>query len=50
MPTYVVKFSNLKLSKSQKDDLAKGITDVHSKVTGANTFFAQVYFEKCESG
>jgi|TARA_B100001741_G_C16451527_1_gene550635 phenylpyruvate tautomerase PptA (4-oxalocrotonate tautomerase family) len=50
MPTYVVKFSNLKLSKSQKDDLAKGITDVHSKVTGANTFFAQVYFEKCENG
>ena len=50
MPTYVVKFSNLKLSKSQKDDLAKGITDVHSKVTGANTFFAQVYFETCESG
>ena len=40
----------MKLSKSQKDDLAKGITDVHSKVTGANTFFAQVYFEKCENG
>tara|TARA_Y100001970_G_C13887632_1_gene677036 strand:+ start:24 stop:461 length:438 start_codon:yes stop_codon:yes gene_type:complete len=50
MPTYVVKFANLELSEIQKNDLAKGITEVHSKVTGANKFFAQVYYEKSEKG
>ena len=50
MPTYVVKFANLELSEIQKNDLAKGITEVHSKVTGANKFFAQVIFNHTKKG
>ncbi len=48
MPTYVVKYSNLKLSQKKKNIIADGITKTHSKFTGANTFFAQVIFEKNE--
>ena len=50
MPTYTVKYSNLKLSPKQKKLIADGITKTHSKFTGANTFFAQVFFQKNESG
>tara|TARA_X000000950_G_scaffold182823_1_gene221545 strand:+ start:180 stop:629 length:450 start_codon:yes stop_codon:yes gene_type:complete len=46
MPTYTVKYSNFKLSPRQKKIIADGITKTHSKFTGANTFFAQVIFEK----
>ena len=46
MPTYTVKYSNFKLSPRQKKIIADGITKTHSKVTGANTFFAQVIFQK----
>ena len=46
MPTYTVKYSNLKLSPIQKKLIADGITKTHSKFTGANTFFAQVIFQK----
>ena len=46
MPTYTVKYSNLKLSPKQKKLIADGITKTHSKFTGANTFFAQVIFQK----
>ena len=49
MPTYTVKYSNLKLSPKQKKLIADGITKTHSKFTGANTFFAQVIFQKNES-
>ena len=48
MPTYTVKYSNFKLSSKQKKLIANGITKTHSKFTGANTFFAQVIFEKNE--
>ena len=48
MPTYTVKYSNFKLSPKQKKFIANGITKTHSKFTGANTFFAQVIFEKNE--
>ena len=48
MPTYTVKYSNLRLSPKQKKLIADGITKTHSKFTGANTFFAQVIFEKNE--
>tara|TARA_B100001063_G_scaffold238487_1_gene260719 strand:- start:1279 stop:1725 length:447 start_codon:yes stop_codon:yes gene_type:complete len=48
MPTYIVKYSNFNLSKKQKNLIAKGITKTHSKFTGANTFFAQVLFQKNE--
>ena len=46
MPTYTVKYSNFKLTPKQKKFIADGITKTHSKFTGANTFFAQVIFQK----
>ena len=46
MPTYIVKYSNINLSQKQKNSIAKDITNTHSKFTGANTFFAQVIFQK----
>jgi len=50
MPTYTIKYSNFRLSSKQKKLIADGITKTHSKFTGANTFFAQVIFQKNESG
>ena len=49
MPTYTVKYSNFKLTPKQKKLIADGITKTHSKFTGANTFFAQVIFQKNEN-
>ena len=46
MPTYTVKFSNLKISNSKKKNLAKKITNIHNVTTGANTYFAQVVFHQ----
>ena len=48
MPTYIVKCSNFNLSQKQKNLLANDISNTHSKFTGANTFFAQVIFQKNE--
>ena len=48
MPTYTVKYSNIYLSQKQKNSIASDITNTHSKFTGANTFFAQVIFQKNE--
>ena len=48
MPTYIVKYSNFNLSQKQKTSLANDISNTHSKFTGANTFFAQVIFQKNE--
>ena len=48
MPTYTVKYYNINLSKKQKNSIANDITNTHSKFTGANTFFAQVIFQKNE--
>tara|TARA_Y100001936_G_C15726601_1_gene483817 strand:- start:4 stop:456 length:453 start_codon:yes stop_codon:yes gene_type:complete len=48
MPTYTVKYSNFNLSQKQKNSLANDISNTHSKHTGANTFFAQVIFQKNE--
>ncbi len=46
MPTYTVTNSNFNLSSKQQKKLAAGITKVHNQVTGANTYFAQVIFNK----
>ena len=46
MPTYTVTNSNFNISSKQQKKLAEGITKVHNVVTGANTFFAQVIFNK----
>ena len=48
MPTYTVKYSNFNLSQKQKNSIADDISKTHSKYTGANTFFAQVIFQKNE--
>ena len=40
MPTYTVITSNLELDESKKKSIAEGITKIHSKTTGANTYFA----------
>jgi len=48
MPTYTVKYSNFNLSQKQKNSLANDISNTHCKYTGANTFFAQVIFQKNE--
>ena len=46
MPTYTVTNSNFNLNSKIKKEIAKTITKTHSKVTGANTYFAQVIFTK----
>ena len=46
MPTYTVTNSNFNISSKQQKKLAEGITKVHNNVTGANTYFAQVIFNK----
>ena len=46
MPTYTVTNSNFNLSSKEQKKLAKGITKVHNVITGANTYFAQVIFNK----
>ena len=46
MPTYTVTNSNFNLTSKQQKNLAEGITKTHNVVTGANTYFAQVIFNK----
>tara|TARA_B100001093_G_scaffold316205_1_gene301683 strand:+ start:386 stop:826 length:441 start_codon:yes stop_codon:yes gene_type:complete len=46
MPTYTVTNSNFDISSKQQKKIAEGITKVHNLVTGANTYFAQVIFNK----
>ena len=46
MPTYTVTSSNISLSSKKQKELAEGITKIHNVVTGANTYFAQVIFNK----
>ena len=46
MPTYTITNSNFTLNSKQKIDIAKGVTKIHSKITGANTYFAQIIFNK----
>ena len=46
MPTYTVTNSNFNFTTKQQKNLAEGITKVHNVVTGANTYFAQVIFNK----
>ena len=50
MPTYTVTHSSLDLTPEQKNQIAKGITEVHNRVTGANKYFAQVIFNEKSKG
>jgi len=49
MPTYTVNYSGLDLAAAQKNLIARGITDTHNAVTGAETYFAQVIFHETHS-
>lgn len=46
MPTYNVHYPKGLLTTEQKQAIAKGVTDTHSAVTGAQQFFAQVLFRE----
>ena len=46
MPTYTITSSNFRLNLKQKNEIAKGVTKIHNRVTGANTYFAQIIFKK----
>ena len=46
MPTYTIKYSNFNITKKNMEKIARGITKAHNIATGANSFFAQVIFEK----
>jgi phenylpyruvate tautomerase PptA (4-oxalocrotonate tautomerase family) len=50
MPTYTVYATRGELSDRQKGAIASGITNTHSRVTGAQGFFAQVVFIEVEAG
>ena len=50
MPTYFINSSNIKIKKKIKEKLAKKITKVHNKATGANKYFAQVIFNDTKKG
>ena len=49
MPTYTVTNSNFNLKPQQKKEIAKGITEIHNTITGANKYFAQVIFNKTKN-
>ena len=46
MPTYTVITSNLELDESKKKSIAEGITKIHSKTTGANTYLHKSFLMK----
>jgi phenylpyruvate tautomerase PptA (4-oxalocrotonate tautomerase family) len=50
MPTYLCTIPAGSLSSPQKTAVAKAITSVHSEVTGAPAFFAEVIFRQVEEG
>lgn len=50
MPTYTVFAPAGLLSSTQKAEIARNVTRVHSEVTGAQTFFAQVVFHDAPAG
>jgi phenylpyruvate tautomerase PptA (4-oxalocrotonate tautomerase family) len=50
MPTYVCTVREGQLSPDQKSRIAAEVTRIHSEVTAAPTFFAQVIFEEVKSG
>jgi phenylpyruvate tautomerase PptA (4-oxalocrotonate tautomerase family) len=50
MPTYRVVAAAGLLSAEKKQRIAQGITRAHNRVTGAQTFFAQVIFTEVPAG
>jgi phenylpyruvate tautomerase PptA (4-oxalocrotonate tautomerase family) len=50
MPTYLCTIPAGSLAAAQKGAIAKAITRVHSEVTGAPGFFAEVIFKEVSAG
>ena len=50
MPTYTVVSPKGQLDSARKAEIARNVTRVHSEVTGAQTFFAQVVFHEIGEG
>ena len=50
MPTYNVTSANLALTTDQEADIGAAITRSHHENAGAPAYFAQVIFERIESG
>ncbi|WGS53778.1 tautomerase family protein [Paraburkholderia sp. D15] len=50
MPTYRVAAAAGRLTATMKQAIAAGITQAHSEVTGAQSFFAQVIFQDVADG
>ena len=50
MPTYVCTSLDGRLTAEQKRAIAREITNIHSEVTGAPTYFAQVIFNELKPG
>ena len=50
MPTYTVTSANLALTTDQEAAIAAAITRSHHETTGAPAYFAQVIFNRIESG
>jgi phenylpyruvate tautomerase PptA (4-oxalocrotonate tautomerase family) len=50
MPTYTVTSANLALTTDQEAAIAASITRAHHEATGAPAFFAQVIFNRIDSG
>tara|TARA_S200000501_G_scaffold374279_1_gene423437 strand:+ start:2178 stop:2612 length:435 start_codon:yes stop_codon:yes gene_type:complete len=46
MPTYKVYHHNITMALEKKESIAKAITELHTKITGADNFFAQVIFHE----
>jgi phenylpyruvate tautomerase PptA (4-oxalocrotonate tautomerase family) len=50
MPTYIVSAATGRFSDELKHRIANGITQAHSRATGAQGFFAQVIFNEIPAG
>ena len=50
MPTYICRVARARLDAGTRAALAATITRIHTEVTGAQGFFAQVLFEAIEPG
>lgn len=48
MPTYRITTKPKKLSNEQKDRIAEHITRVHSEITGAPSYYAQMVFDESD--
>lgn len=46
MPTYVVTTKPNLLNKSKRDKIAQFITNIHTEITGAPNYFAQIIFRE----